>query len=128
MKERWKKVFGGWYEVSNLGNIRSVNRIGADGRRWKGRKIKVSPAKGYLRFVASINGVPKTTFVHVLVAKAFIGDRPIGKEVNHKNGNKLNCSLRNLEYKTRKQNAEHAAKAGLMPTKKNGRWRRIWHA
>ena len=55
----------------------------------------------------------KTHRIHRLVASTFLGKRPLGYEVNHKDGDKLNCQISNLEYVTRKQNATHARILGL---------------
>ncbi len=126
VRERWADVIPGWYEISSLGNVRSVLRTGKDGRTWKGCAIKPSVTKGYLYFIASVNGKSSMVFVHIAVARAFLGPRPKGLEVNHKNGNRMDCRPSNLEYATRKKNAEHAARLGLMPTKANGRWKRTW--
>ena len=127
--EIWKKVLGGAYEVSSLGNVRSCDRVGADGRRWRGQPIKLTCNQShgtYYFFNASVDGRSMMRRVHILVAEAFLGKRPSGMEVNHKNGNSLHNHASNLEYKTRKKNAEHAVEHGLMPTKANGRWRRVW--
>jgi len=51
--------------------------------------------------------------VHKLITEAILGGCPIGKEVNHKDGNKMNNNILNLEYVTRSQNGLHAYKYGL---------------
>lgn len=51
--------------------------------------------------------------VHVLVAESFIGPKPPGIDVNHKDGNKQNNCLSNLEYLTRSENHRHAFRIGL---------------
>ena len=126
MIEVWKSVLQEFYEVSNLGNVRSRDRVGADGRRWMGKPIKLCPNARYLYFNASVNGEKSKARVHVLVADQFIGPRPVRMEINHKDGDLKNNVYLNLEYATRKKNAEHAARKGLMPTKANGRWKRTW--
>lgn len=127
MAEVWRPALRGWYEVSNLGRIRSVDRMTADGRRWRGKLIKQHLDGGkYLMFCASINGRKSNPCAHILVAKAFLGPRPSGKVINHKDGNNLHNTASNLEYVTKKGNSEHAVVMGLMPTKANGRWRRKW--
>jgi hypothetical protein len=125
MTEEWRPVLRGWYEVSNLGRVRSVDRMTADGRRWKGKLLKQCLDGGkYLMFCASINGKKSNPCTHVLVARAFLGPRPPGRVVNHKDGDNLYNASKNLEYVTQKKNQEHASAMGLMPTKANGRWHR----
>lgn len=127
MAEVWRPALRGWYEVSSLGRVRSVDRMTADGRCWRGKLIKQCLDGGkYLMFCASINGKKSNPCTHVLVARAFLGPRPRGKEADHKDGNKFNNKASNLEYKTHKKNQESAVALGLMPTKSNGRWRRKW--
>lgn len=60
--------------------------------------------------------------VHVLLAEAFLGKRPPGFDVNHKNGNKHDNRLENLEYVSRAYNVKHAYHLGLANAKgsKNG--------
>lgn len=59
------------------------------------------------------NGKRKTAMVHRLVAEAFIENDLGLKEVNHKDGNKLNFSKDNLEWVTPSQNQKHAVRTGL---------------
>jgi hypothetical protein len=121
--EIWKEVVGyDNYEVSNLGNIRSKNRIIVDINNvtytHKLRPIKQAKNRGgYYQVPLRINGKSKTISVHRLVAEAFI-DNPENKpEVNHKDGDKSNCNVFNLEWNTHAENLQHAARTGLL---KNG--------
>jgi hypothetical protein len=111
--EIWKPMVGyeGLYEVSNDGHARSVSReiVDSVGRRrtLKGKAVSftINP-RGYLTFHATKNGNRRTAFIHVEVAKAFI-EKPISDErldVNHKDHNKLNCSIENLEWLTHGDN------------------------
>ncbi len=59
------------------------------------------------------NGLSKTIQVHLLVARAFLGEAPFGHEVNHKDGNKHNPALANLEYVTPLSNVRHSVANGL---------------
>ena len=125
MSETWRPVLTGLYEVSSLGNVRSVTHHSHDGRRWKGRPIKLTfNDRKNLIFNASINGRKMTPNVHKLVALAFLGPCPQNMEINHKDGNRKNNRISNLEYVTHAGNQAHAARVGLMPTKANGRWHR----
>lgn len=78
--------------------LRTVNRILANARS----------SHGYLTVMLCRDGKPKCTLIHRIVAAAFLGPCPAGYEVNHKNGNKADPNLSNLEYVTRSENAIHA--------------------
>lgn len=115
MLEEWKDIkgFEGYYQVSNLGRVKSLARKVKDYRgtkqnsermlRPKSKRIKNS----YLIVCLSKDGVTTTHQVHRLVALAFLGDG-YGKEVNHKNGIKSDNRAENLEWATRKENLTHA--------------------
>lgn len=59
------------------------------------------------------NNKQKHPLIHILVARAFIGECPEGKEVNHKDSNRGNNIYSNLEYLTRKENIKHAMTLGF---------------
>lgn len=113
-KEIWKPVcnkYRDYYEVSNLGEVR--RSVGGRGTT-KGKILKASNNEfGYLVVTLSKLGVLSTFFVHVLVANAFLGPCPKGKEVNHKDLNKTNNKQSNLEYLTRFWNMQHAIDNGV---------------
>lgn len=122
MKEVWRDIEGyeGLYQVSNKGNVRSLDRdtehpIGS-GRfaKRKGRVLKASNRAGYPSVMLT-NGKSRKTFtVHRLVAIAFIpncGDLPC---VNHKDGNKENNHSSNLEWASYMDNSVHAVSTGLV--------------
>lgn len=95
--EIWRPIKGyeGLYEVSNCGNVRSVDRviIDSDGvkRLLKGKIIKPAKQnKGYLVCGLWKNSKPKTITVHRLVAQAFLPNPDNLSEVNHKDENKDN--------------------------------------
>ena len=106
------------YEVSNLGRVRSLDRIvtkhhlGVDREFTLQGKVLAfrKHSQGY-RSVSLGNG--KQATVHSLVMLAFVGERPEGGWINHENGDKTDNRLENLEYCTPKQNAEHAVHTGL---------------
>lgn len=120
MKELWKDIKGyeGCYQVSNLGRIKSLDRMTNNqyGEYFmKGRILKNSiiKDKGYCR-VSLNNGNGKISKrVHRLVAEAFIPNPENKLEVNHKDGNKLNNCVSNLEWCTNKENIEHSIRTGL---------------
>lgn len=63
----------------------------------------------------------KTIRVHVLMAETFIGPRPKGYGINHKDGNKWNNNIENIEYATQKENVQHALRTGLIKTLDNSK-------
>ena len=110
MAEVWKPVVGyvGQYEVSNMGNVRSVDRIDNYGRHKTGKMLKpIVHRDGYLQVALSKYCKPKRKGIHNLVMEAFIGVRPQGYEVNHIDEDKTNNKLENLEYVTHQQNVQH---------------------
>jgi hypothetical protein len=101
------------YEVSTLGRFRRIDGevLTSNGqiRRYKAKIIK--PRKtttGYWFVGPSINGKHKNMLMHSKVAKAFIPNPENKREVNHKNGDKLDNRVENLEWVTPKENAVHA--------------------
>jgi NUMOD4 motif/HNH endonuclease len=100
--EIWKSIDGLNYEVSNCGRVRNkeTKRI---------RKLEVHDRK-YLR--VKLN--KKAYKVHRLVGLLFIPNPDDKPELNHKDGNKLNNSVDNLEWVTPKENTKHALKTGLI--------------
>ena len=106
MEEIWKDIPGyeGLYQVSNFGNIKSLN--------WKNmgkaKNMYLKPhCHGYLQIELFNNGVKKTYMVHRLVAQSFI-DNPGGYPfVNHKDENKTNNCAWNLEWCTAKYNSNY---------------------
>jgi hypothetical protein len=115
--EIWKPVVGfeGRYEVSSTGRIKALAReiSYSDGRKGRlpERLIKGS-------FLSS--GYYSVTFdtknrksIHTVVAEAFLGSSEYRQTVNHKDGNKTNNCIENLEWATYKENNDHARKTGL---------------
>jgi hypothetical protein len=103
----WKDIRGytGLYKVSNTGKIKNVKR-----------NTLLKPAitkKGYCIVALSKHNKATTKNLHRLVAKAFIANPKRKKEVNHKDGNKLNNNDWNLEWNTSSENHLHAFSIGL---------------
>ncbi|UUV46572.1 HNH endonuclease [Bacillus phage vB_BanS-Thrax3] len=125
--EVWKSLanlvhLGEVYEVSNLGRIRSIDRefINAVGRKrfYKGKIVKPFIDKdGYENIALSFKGVKKKYKVHRLVAIAFIPNFENKSEVNHKDGDKKNNRIDNLEWSTGLENTNHAIECGLSKNK-----------
>jgi hypothetical protein len=111
MSETWKDVvgYGGMYQVSDLGRVRSLDRVvyhKIGGRRkYKGKVLKPgADPSGHLQIILSKNGTKKTQRVHRLVTHAFIGPCPEGLEVRHGVGGVLDNTLKNLCYGTQSEN------------------------
>lgn len=108
----WKQVQGyeNIYEVSDHGEVRSIDRS-VNNYRVKGRVLRQHDSgKGYPAVALCKNGKPHTTYVHSLVANAFIPkpDTLLRLVVNHKDGDKRNNDVTNLEWVSYSQNNQHA--------------------
>lgn len=101
--------------ASNLGRIKRLETS----RVYKRNKLRL----GYVQIGFSYKSKKMAKLVHRLVAEAWIGPCPKTYQVNHKDGNKLNNTIENLEYVTPSENDKHAYKTGLKNAKgsKNGR-------
>jgi hypothetical protein len=109
MEESWKDLVINNikynYEVSNLGNIRSIISK---------KILKSTLRNGYLSLSICKNNTKKTYNIHQLVALTYFGNKPSDKIiVNHKNGNKEDNRVDNLEYITYKENTAHAIENNL---------------
>ena len=107
MQEYWGDIeeFDGLYQASNLGRIRNKKTE----RILKCQKNK----KGYLVVGLRKNNTQITRQVHRLVAKTFIPNPENKPQVNHKDGNKEDCCISNLEWNTNGENGKHAYDTGL---------------
>ena len=114
MEEVWKPVAGyeGCYEVSNLGRVKSVERL-VNGKNGKCHPVKervLSQRKmetGYMTVHLSVNGEDERLSVHRLVAKAFLSNPNNYPQVNHKDENKENNAVWNLEWCDAKYNSNY---------------------
>lgn len=122
MQEIWKSLkgiveYGNYYEVSNLGRVRSIDRRvnSRNGKRLvKGQILKQWIDKdGYCRVTLNLNQRKKHYGIHRLVALSFIKNPENKPQVNHKDGNKQNNRVDNLEWLTNKENVVHAFSIGL---------------
>lgn len=102
--EEWRDAVGfeGIYEVSNFGNVRRADT----GRALKGGLNSY----GYKVFSLSKDGKPHMSKGHRLVAQAFIPNPENKRDVNHKDGDKTNNFVDNLEWASRSENITHARK------------------
>lgn len=115
MDEIWVDVKGyeGYYQVSNKGQVRSLDRIvtGSHGKPVKvpGCVLKGEISKGYKRVNLAKDGKVKHMQVHRLVALNFLPNPDDLPEVNHKDENKLNNCLDNLEWCSCKYNINYGS-------------------
>ena len=111
--EEWRPVvdYEGLYEVSDLGNVRSVRRTT---NTWPGRVLKPRlDHYGYLKVHLSRGDRETRLTIHRLVLAAFVGPFASGQEGNHINGVKTDNRLGNLEKVSGSQNTNHAWQSGL---------------
>ena len=123
-KEIWRPILSGVYAVSNLGRVKRVVRYQNTGSK-SGVLSQQLQNSGYLIVHLSINNKHKMRTAHSLVAEAFIGPRPPGLDVNHKDGVKTNNSDSNLEYVTRRDNLCHSVRLGLTKSGENCPWTKL---
>lgn len=121
MNEVWKSLKGvvengDFYEVSNYGNVRSIDRMVTNARGTYLQSsvvLKQTKRRGYLEVGLNKNATGKIYGVHRLVALAFIPNPNNKPQVNHIDGNKINNHADNLEWATRSENVQHAYDNGL---------------
>lgn len=117
--EHWLPIPGyeGYYEVSDLGRVRSLDRI-ISGGRWGTQRRRgairalAEGAHGYLVVSLSRNGKQVNRYVHQLVLEAFVGPRPAGMEACHWDDDPGNARLDNLRWGTRSTNAHDRTRNG----------------
>jgi len=120
MEEFWKDIKGyeGFYQLSNFGNIKSVNRciIRSNGRKQTFKGIKLSPSMskiGYYVIALQKKGYIKRHYIHRLLAQTFIQNIDNKPYINHINGIKSDNRLENLEWCTHFENMLHSRLIGL---------------
>ena len=108
--EKWRDIPGyeGFYQGSDLGNVRSIrfNKI---------RNMKSWDSHGYRAVELCMNNNRYTVGIHRLVALTFIPNPENKPEVNHKDRNKSNNNVENLEWVTQSENVAHAYRHGVEP-------------
>lgn len=106
MTEVWKKVKDYTnYEISNTGKIRNIKL---------NKELKLSSNTGYFYIYLSENNKRKKGYIHRLVANAFLEKTNNKLVVNHKDGNKGNNNVENLEWITQGENVQHAFDNNLL--------------
>lgn len=124
MTEIWKDIQGyeGFYQISNLGNVKSLERVVDKGNGiLQHRKERIMNKResvdGYYVAKLNVNKKSKSIAIHILVARHFIDNPNNYPEVNHKDCNRKNNQVDNLEWCTHQQNVEHSKQLGHYKTK-----------
>lgn len=113
MNEIWKDIAGyeGYYQVSNMGRVKSLDRLGINGRKLKGKILPQRKRSGYWAVSLRKDGHNTDMSVHRLVAEAFIPNPDNLPQVGHKDeknlktSNECNNNVENLEWVTAKENS-----------------------
>lgn len=118
MIEEWRDIVGyeGLYEISNWGRVRRNGKI-------------IKPGKnnlGYLQVALYKNGLQKHALIHRLVALAFLPNPNNYPEVNHRDEDKTNNAVENLEWCTRKYNANYSLAKPILQFDLQGNFIREW--
>lgn len=110
----WKKII-----ISDIETNYSVSDTGRIRNDFTNKELSLSEQQGYLHTTLSINKKPKRFRVHRLVALMFIpNNNPLKNVVNHKDGNRSNNNVSNLEWVTQQENTIHAWETGLATSKR----------
>lgn len=117
INEIWKDIenYEGYYQISSLGRVRGVDRyiIRKDGKMQHYKSTVLKPFQGktcnYLSVQLSKDNIAQKFMIHRLVAYAFLNlDKNSDLEVNHKDGNRHNNNVGNLEVVTHQENIDHS--------------------
>lgn len=110
MQEIWKDIpwYEGIYQVSNLGNVKGLDRIDSIGHNRLGKILYWDIIKWYRMIKLSKNAVKTRIFAHRLVGQTFIPNPENKGQINHKNGIKTDNRVENLEWVTPSENIKHS--------------------
>lgn len=101
------------YQLFTNGEIIALGRVGARGYTVKDKKLKPCIRNGYLSYSLNLEGKTKYYYLHRLIAQNFIPNPDNLPCVNHKDGDKLNNNIDNLEWCSYSQNNKHAFEHNL---------------
>lgn len=119
--ETWKPIkdYEGLYEISDCGRVKSLDRWDSLNRLKIGKILNCCDnGSGYMIVNLKAFGKQNIKTIHRLVAEAFIPNPNNLPCVNHKDGNKQNNNVDNLEWCTHSENMKHAFRTGLSFQKK----------
>lgn len=104
--ELWRSITGyeGCYEVSNLGRVRSLDRVDCAGRKLRGQIRQPNASHGYLSVSLYADGKETRHLINRLVLCAFIGPPRAGQQAAHEDGDRGNNLCSNLQWQTPKEN------------------------
>lgn len=124
MNNEWRQVdgFEGRYLVNRDGELLRKQCLDGKGRKLSEKLLKayLNQKLGYYVYSISFNGKNKVLYMHRLIAEAFIPKIEGKPGINHKDGDKQNNSIANLEWVTHKENIQHAFRTGLVKNMRNG--------
>jgi hypothetical protein len=114
---RWIPDYKNLYKISSIGRIMKCDPDTGAQEIYEGR----TSCRGYVQTKLTKNGVTKTATIHRLVALAFVDNPESKKDVNHRDGNKTNNIVDNLEWTTEEENVMHGHRTGINPNSVTGR-------
>lgn len=117
MSEEWRPIVGfgaGFYMVSDIGRVKSLDRVDRSGKRRNGRVLadKASGIYGHRAFDLYVDRLKRRAYVHALVLEAFVGPRPDGFHGCHNDGDPTNNRLVNLRWDTPSANRLDSVRHG----------------
>ena len=127
IEEVWKPIEGYDYMVSNLGRVKSLDRVDSLGHHRKEKILQpVKSNNGYLRVMLYNDGKVKRYLVHRLVGNAFIPNPNDLPEVNHKDEDKTNNKVENLEWCDSTYNKRYSKAISVNQFTLDGKFIRMW--